>query len=278
MGVIKSIFIYDEGLIHLTYTHDDDETQNLKWLSGLDISEDGKITLHFAHGKDKTLEEPVVKWIDSVIIDTGEIEGTGDQKFEITYNTGEKEKIGNPINYFMGLNVTDDYHLIVKHSDPEKRKAVQDAGENYKGPDGTGYKEDLEWQDLGSVKDESGILVGLNLTEKELGDKINSIEETIQYLNDTYPNGLKGRDGTRGDDLTGKIVTVGLDEHGKLFYGFDYSLLNDKYKGWYYLGTLQLDIGHIITVGEETESEKYEKLEPDGVWFRVEDKIISEEG
>lgn len=263
-NIIKDIFIDEEGLIHLTYTHSDDQTLNLKWLNGLDIAEDGTVTLHFAHGDDLPLETKV-KWLTDVAIDTGEEEGTGSQKVRVTYNTdppdSEGTLIGNPLNYIMKTAVTDDFYLIVKHSDPEKRRALKDAGETLVGPDGQD-----DWQNLGCIKDEDGILIGLNLDAENPpeGYDFSNHDGVIKYLKEKYPEGLTD------PDTVGKIVTVGFANNSKLFYAFDYTKSDGVYEGWYYLGNLQLDLDTAFTIAEESEQEKLDILYTKGIWFEVE--------
>ena len=79
------------------------------------------------------------------------------------------------------------------------------------------------WRDYGTIKDQAGILIGLNLTAADIGG-----EDILDYLNITYPNGL-----TEGS-VKQKIVTYapGINDE-KDFYAFDYNTYQ-----WFYLGKI----------------------------------------
>ena len=203
--------------------------------------------------------------IQELKIDTGNIEGEGSQKLQVTYNDETPvEKIGNPINYIIKTEVTDDYHLIALHSSPDKRAQIIAEGKNY-----TWDGRD-DWQDLGAIKDEDGIFIGLNYDSEETPE-MSSITTAIYFLNNEYPNGLSG-------ELKGKVVTVGKIDEEKTIYAFDYSLKNDgKYKGWYFLGTVDGSggggMGAGVVVGREDDSDTQilaAALPANGVWFVVE--------
>ncbi len=279
-NVIEDINIDNDGNVTIAYTHDDEKKIELIWLNGLDIQEDGTVVLHYTNQEDTQLDTKV-KWLVDVNVDTGEDgegEGTGTQQVRVKYNTDAAESkgtaIGKPLNYIMKTAVTEDFHLIIKHSDPAKRQQIKEQDLNYKGKDGAGYMGEDDWQDMGAIKDEDGILIGLNL-EKESppeGADFTTKESTIKYLNETYKEGLIG------DNLTGKVVTVGYEDKSKLFYAFNYNKKEDgSYKGWYYLGCLQLEIEMILAVAEENEIEKIDALNEKGVWFKVEDNNTLEE-
>lgn len=101
---------------------------------------------------------------------------------------------------------------------------------------------------LGNVKKDTGLLVGLNLNYS--GDVINK-------LNDDYPNGLTG------DNLEGKLVSVGTSDADKLFYAFDYA--NES---WYYLGRFNMDV--YVGTAEECENMR-NKLPIGGVCFVIDE-------
>jgi hypothetical protein len=100
------------------------------------------------------------------------------------------------------------------------------------------------WKDLGAIKDQSGVLVGLNVTYEEvIADK--DATDIISYLNKHYPSGLLDElflsDKSFIGPITGKLVTYQpqptTDEEvdiAKKFYAFDYSGVN----GWYYIGEI----------------------------------------
>lgn len=161
-----------------------------------------------------------------IAIDTGSTEGNGTQKLVITYNDGTSTKVGNPINYIMRTAISADYHLLVLYSDPARRADIKARGQNnvWDGRD--------DWFDLGSIKEDSGLLVGMHYDTTEYAD-MGSIDSAIEHLNTEWPSGLIG------NHLDGKVVTSGAKNENKYFFGFDYTygdITTDGYKGWYYLG------------------------------------------
>lgn len=203
--------------------------------------------------------------IQNLEIDTGDVEGEGSQKLQVTYNDDTPiETIGNPINYIIKTAVTDDYHLVILHSDPEKRAEIIAEGNNYT------WEERNDWQDLGSIKDEDGVLIGMNYDTTEYPE-MSSIVTAVHYLNEQHPNGLTG-------DLKGKVVTAGAESEDKAIYAFDYNTKTDgSYKGWYFLGTVDGSGGGMsgagVVVGREDDSDTQilaNALPVNGVWFVVE--------
>ena len=202
--------------------------------------------------------------IQELTIDTGETEGEGSQKLQVTYNDNTPiETIGNPINYIIKTEITDDYHLVALHSSPDKRAQIIAEGKNYTW-DGRN-----DWQDLGSIKDEDGVFIGLNYDSEEIPE-MSSIVTAVYFLNNQYPSGLSG-------DLKGKVVTAGKTDEEKTVYAFDYGLKNDgSYKGWYFLGTVDGSGGSMgagVVVGREDDSDTQilaNALPVNGVWFVIE--------
>lgn len=98
------------------------------------------------------------------------------------------------------------------------------------------------WLDLGSVKDDAGVLIGLNITQKMIDDSAAQNKTILGYLDYTYPNGLVSNQ--QGKSLIGKIATYGDVDSSKKFYAFDYNYEetdsegNIKYGRWYYLGEI----------------------------------------
>lgn len=203
--------------------------------------------------------------IESISVDTGEEEGEGTQKIQVTYNDETPtETIGQPLNYVMKTAISNDYHLLVLHSDPAKREALVAAGAGYT------WEGRNDWQDLGSIKNESGILVGMNYSITDY-PQLSVVTAAVQFLNAQYPNGLTGI------DLQGKVVSVGLDEETKVIYAFDYSLnAEGTYKGWYYLGSVDGSGGMSgagVVIGKENDPDvesSASALPVGGAWFVVE--------
>ena len=131
---------------------------------------------------------------------------------------------------------------------------LADAGKTrtYDGKDG--------WLDLGSIKDDAGVLVGFNVLPSE-HPGVEVIDGALNYLNTTYPNGLTN------PLYYGKIVTIGEEGENKLFYAFDYDT-----NEWYYLGTFNNESSWTMVAKEDDsilEIQK-QKLAIGGVWFIVE--------
>jgi hypothetical protein len=180
-----------------------------------------------------------------------------DKHIYIKYNTDSAATaIGNSINIIQDMVVrSTDYHLLVLYSDPNHRAIEADLDSSgmatqvassesrykyiYKsGPwvsgvtnsQGTTYDSAIYWRDYGPIKDQSGILVGFNLTKADIGEK-----DILEYLDETFPSGLTSSTNQPGGAaVKEKIITYGTDDSAdKEFYAFDYA----KYK-WYYLGKI----------------------------------------
>lgn len=233
-------------------------------ITNITIDDDGSVIIEYSH-KNSSFYNKILKWIDSIAIETTDasgIVGTGDQKIHVHYNTGETAIIGEPLNYILETTITPDYHYLVYYSSPEMRIKIVESGMNYS------YNGKDDWLDLGSIKDDSGILIGLNIKLEE-HPELSDILTTINYLNNLYPNGLTGI------DLQGKIVSVGDSQNNKLLYAFDYSTNNGLYNGWYYLGNFgNININALFMVASENDLDiesKKEALSIGGLWFVLED-------
>lgn len=115
-----------------------------KWISGMSVAANGTVTFTWNNGDSNTVYEKLMKWISRCAINTelntGDGEGTGNQKFHITWNDGREEDVGNPINYIMDMTVDENNHLLARYSDPARRAA---GGITYNNIDG--------WTDLGEI-------------------------------------------------------------------------------------------------------------------------------
>ena len=290
-NMIKNITLDDEGTFTIDYTHDDQQIYNKKikwiksvtlntdtghfvveynqtdetgenvkyetdldWITGLTIDNDGTVKVQHIN-KSEDILTTKIKWPTSIAVNTGETEGTGNQKINVTYNDNTNVDIGNPINYIM-QTVVDNGHLLCLYSDPRRRQDIINKGENYT------YNGRNDWHDLGVIISNSGILIG-KYYDTATYPQLNSISNTIAYLTQEYPNGLIG------EQLDGKIVTVGSQTGDKEFYGFDYSKTNGTYHGWYFLGKLSTEVVSSI-VGKENDASLTESLNAlpiNGIWF-----------
>lgn len=219
----------DTGNLKISFTHATTSEWNIRWPKTLTVGPDGTITTKYSYGADTT-QSKVVKWMNNAEILTGTPEGTGSQKVKITYNTGETAEIGNPLNYIIRTVINpENYHLLVYYADPAKRASSTNKAT---------YDGKTDWTDLGVVKDDSGILIGLNITTAQAGIPTTGGTSAIiaaekEYLNTYYPNGLQDPTGVNDKRLKGKIVTFGESEDIKKFYAFDY-----EKNTWFYLGEL----------------------------------------
>lgn len=264
---VKSVTLNNQtGHFVVEYNHATDKDGNptkyetdLSWVTNLIVAADGTVTLKHSSGPDTVLPYKI-KWLTDIAIDNGDTEGNGNQKVKVTYNDGTVAEIGKPLNYIMKTAISDDHHLLILHADPAKRAEYKANGQNatWEGRD--------DWQDAGNIKDDAGILVGLNLTAADHPELANT-NTAIDYLNNTYPNGLTGL------NLEGKIVTVGDTADYKSFYAFDYSKKEDgTYNGWYYLGNIGSTSG--IVVGAEGDSStiaQASQMPTNGIWLVVEE-------
>jgi hypothetical protein len=223
----------------------------LKLITGASVSASGVTTLQTNTGEDFTLkrsgtqEDYQIKTIDTITLS----DAIGDDKhIFVKYNTNDSSiALGNPINYVERMEVrSSDWHLLVLFSDPDHRAKSNELDENnyaYNAATtasyyGTGpwisygsYDSSIKWRDFGPIKDQSGVLVGFNISYDEVPED----GDIVEYLNAQYPNGLTGSDNQPGGASTqGKIITYGNKDDDKLFYAFDYS----EYT-WYYLGKVE---------------------------------------
>lgn len=259
---IKSIDLSDEGNLVVTYNDNTTQTiqEGIKWITDVSLTDDGTFKIEF--GNNEAPYQTKIKYPTEINLDTGAEEGAGTQKILVQYNDGTSAAIGNPLNYVMQQVMTDDYHILLLFSDPAKRQKIIEDGQNIT------YGGRNDWYDLGAVKDESGILIGLNLTLDHFTGGTSNIR-IINQLNEEYPNGLP----SDNVDLKGKIITVGDTDDQKKFFAFDY-----QQRIWYYVGDASAG-GPVtqtqgIIVGYEDDDELIEQAEdlPIGtVWMIVED-------
>lgn len=220
-----------------------------------------------------------LKYVENVHLNTGIKD---DKHIGIKYNTSDKvELLGDPINYIQDMVVrTTDWHLLVLFNDPEHRFVPSETNQldnngkdvngivwvnNITGSTGTTYSADVYWRDYGTIKDQAGVLIGLNVTKNDLDNA--GYTDILNYLNDTYPGGLKDTNNTPyGMSIAGKIVTYAeniTDE--KSFYAYDYNRHE-----WFYLGKISdtgmRDIKFAIDVNSYAQVlELMEKVNNDGI-------------
>lgn len=259
-GIITFGNVDSSNTVQLTDSTNPDGLFHLKWIDNVSLPQ-------LASVSDKTTYNNYLKT---------------DKHISVTYNYngGNENKtvnIGEPINFIQDMGVRpSDHHLLVLYSDPSSRGDVDNpVNSSYKANgklwtnDTTGVpvstantNNTVYWRDFGSIKDDSGIMVGTRLLASENTDVAipDNPEKVIAYLNKKYPKGLvrtdvKDSSLVDGDvsSVDGKIVVwvndTGSDQQ-TFFYAFDYDFKTDSlgelvvdsdnkyaYKGWFYLGT-----------------------------------------
>lgn len=263
-NIIKEILLADDGTLTIKYTNQEDTvfTNTVKWIDKINIKLNGDIETIYNTGETITQNAAIV-FPQKILFDKGVYEGEGTQTIKVQYSAPIDEKtneevISPPINYIMKADITSDNHLVLLHSDPKRRQSFITNGINKI------WKNRNDWQDLGSVKDDDGILIGLNFNLEDYPSQLGTIEDCIAFLNEKYPSGLS----------TGKIITIGSSTTNKSFYGFNYTLTENGtttgYVGWYYLGTFS---NELLVVGDDTEEIRAQagNLMTGGVWFVTEE-------
>lgn len=99
------------------------------------------------------------------------------------------------------------------------------------------YKSNLNWKDLGAIKDQSGVLVGRDLNKENIEDtdkKPASSASVVSWLNTNYKNKNK---------IDGKVCTFRNKDGETWFFAWDYNETvpetepTTNVNGWYYVGT-----------------------------------------
>lgn len=278
---VKDIKIADDGTITFKYTggKNDISLENIKIKNIIKAmaSENGVVTFtynttHKENGKDvndtTTLKTTSgsdfkIKTVKSVSLGS---ELTEDKHIKITYNTDASTpvSIGPSLNYIADTIVRPtDWHLLVLYGDPEHRPTSTNIdsfpGKWVHGPELSTWSylmldstkstvEGIYWCDLGTIKDQAGILIGFNLTDKQLRDGFNVgnthyaggyENDPLGWLDARLPNGLNGEQNTPGGAATkGKLVTYtppSMDgvQPGAQFYAYDYNTGH-----WFLVGTI----------------------------------------
>lgn len=253
----------------------------LKLITKASASNDGIITFYTNTNEQFNIKDSSgnqdfhIKMIDDVILNTRLAD---DKRIFIKYNTeNEATPIGAPINYVHDMVVRDsDFHLLVLFNDPTHRATASDLDDNGKdknghtwvtnvvGSDGKPVGNGIYWRDYGTIKDQAGILIGLNLLDEQINqDDPSSVttKDVLDYLNRVYPNGL-----TQGATKQ-KIVTFGhTEDDAKDFFAFDYN----SYK-WFYLGSIS-DSGMRdakLLRQEDVNSNNLESVSVNGLVFKI---------
>lgn len=247
---VKDITINQEnGQITLnTTTGDKVSAAKLKLLTAARVNDIGETTLIFNTGETINLktenggENYKITTVKSIYMGTGI---SDDKSIYVKYNSNpDPVKVSDPINSIERLVVRpSDWHLFVLYSDPSHR--VKNATDGWISNNDAmkydasipNYGSNIYWKDLGTIKDQAGILIGFNITKAQLTAAGFTDADIITYLNREFPFGLTGAQNQPGGQSNlGKIVTYQPQDDAKSdkeFYAFDYNLST-----WYYLGKI----------------------------------------
>lgn len=221
-------------------------------IEDIQLLDNGTIQIENAYKEEKIINKNnPIKFIKDISIDANS------KLLTVEYNTKTNNKndsvtFDTPLNSIEKMVINpEDYHLLVYYSS----KVVRNNEDLKK----SGY-DNGEWVDLGSVKSDSGILIGLDL------DGEYTIQEAIDELNQLYPLGLGGL--KDGYSLHGRIVTATDSDNGnKNFFAYDY---NKEKNGWYFLGNLDSDASsgaNPVVIGKSTDSTIGNSLPEGGIWL-----------
>lgn len=139
-NMISNVTLADDGTLTISYTHNNNSVWNkkIKWITETTINtSSGELKINYNTGDSETHQ---LIYPRNLSINTGETEGSGNQKVKVTYTDGTTEDIGNPLNYIIKTACNQDtaWHLYVLYADPEKRGSITYDGRN-------------DWLDLGYI-------------------------------------------------------------------------------------------------------------------------------
>lgn len=267
----------DSGDITITNVNSGDTLLDakLRKMVSAAVNDTGVVTLTDNRGdnynlkKTGTQEDYHWRSIDNVSLAKGL---TGDHHINIKYNDETTSRvIGDSLNWIQDVVVrTNDWHLLVLFTDPAHRPTAADLDingkdangniwiQNVTGSDGTTTPSGIYWRDYGAIKDQSGVMIGTNITENDITSA--GYTDIITYLINRYPNGITG-------SQAGKVVTYSAQlTDAKEFYAYDYN--NNR---WFFLGTIS-DGGNrdvALNIGKVVPSDTIENLNTKGLIFKV---------
>jgi hypothetical protein len=115
--------------------------------------------------------------------------------------------------------------------------------------------QDTFWRDYGSVKDDAGLMVGLNVPTNDVWEYLGKTgynlenDDVVDFLNTRYEGGLTGLN-SGSSTLVGKMVTVGDGDSDKRFYAYDY-----QQNTWYFLGQIGYETLDAAVVSADGDSD-----------------------
>lgn len=271
-----------------TTTGDKISPAKLKLLTAARVNDIGETTLIFNTGETINLktenggENYKITTVKSIYMGTGI---SDDKSIYVKYNSNPNPvKVSDPINSIERLVVRpSDWHLFVLYSDPSHR--VKNATDGWISNNDVmkydssipNYGSNVYWKDLGTIKDQAGILIGFNVTKTQLNAAGFTDANIIEYLNREFPFGLTGAQNQPGGQSNlGKIITYqpyNEAKSDKEFYAFDYNLST-----WYYLGKIADTGMRDVKLMDESEAtyESLKTLTSDGLAFLQNSVTVSD--
>lgn len=256
---IKSVEVdQDKGTFTITDIKDNVQTYTFTDIEDISLV-DGQLTISYKNKpEDQATKTFTLKYVENITFDPTT------QKYTLHYSTKEEEPLELEVNLIEEVVVTEDKHLLIYYSSPTYRENHTTV--TYKGKDG--------WIDYGIVSSDNGLYIGMNISPDDIlgpNDYTLSRSKAIQYLNDNYGEGLIG------DNIAGKVVTIGYKDDPKDVYAFDYNK-----KSWYFLGSIGqgggreeiADIGATNFFGDislSLEDEVVQSLPNGCTWFVTEE-------
>lgn len=242
---IKSVEVAENGDLIFTNTAGEKTTfaKAIANITNASASADGRITFGYNTGDSINLKKSgsdddfQIQKIDNVSLGTGL---DSDKHIQIKYNTRDTAfAIGDSLNSIADVVVRNadykgtpkDWHLLVLYSDPAQRGTGEGWVTNVY--NSAGNIDNHYWKDFGSIKDDAGILVGLNVKGKET-----DVTQIVKFLNDQYQGGLGANDignNQVNKSLLGKIIAYtnkDMPNSNTMFFAYDY-----QNNTWFYLGT-----------------------------------------
>lgn len=193
-----------------------------------------------------------------------------DKHIQVKYNTETTATpIGAPINYVHDMVVrSEDFHLLVLFNDPTHRAKAADLDQygkdkngvtwvdGVRGSDGNTTAAGIYWRDYGTIKDQSGVLIGMNITGADTGEA----SDVKAWLNEKYPNGI-----TSGAAAQKVVVYTPTGSTISEFYAYDYNK-----NTWFFLGTLADDGMRDIALveGIQPDPTTYDMVNNKGLVFK----------
>lgn len=110
---VKSVSLNSEtGEFQMEFNHLTDRdgnpttyTTQLRWVNGLEIADDGTVTLKYTQGEDVVLDK-TLKWIDNVALNP-------DGTLTFTYNDGSTKVFENELQWINDIEFTDEGHFSI---------------------------------------------------------------------------------------------------------------------------------------------------------------------